>query len=552
MAPEQAEGRLKDVGPHTDVYALGAVLYECLTGRPPFVGASVLETLEQVRTREPVPPSRLRPQVPRDLETICLKCLHKEPARRYASALELAEDLGRYLCGEPVRARPVGRLERAGRWCRRKPAAAALVGVSALAALVLVGVIGTSAGIVYRNNQELARTNQDLEGQRNQARLEEGKANEARDRAEATLARSLLRPLGHGTGPVNAIELDALWELAESPSDRVRLLFIEQAFPRAGTARQLRNRAELALHAAVGLDRQRRERVEAILLRHLRDDAASLSLREEVALAAAQANSSPELVAAAARLLSEALDKETDFRARQSLAQGLSAVAARLSPEEAATAATATRLLSEALAQETDYFRTRSVLAQALVAVAARLSPEEAATAIRFLTEALAKEINPYTRKSLAQALSAVAVLLGPEEATRLLSEALAQETDSNARQSLAEGLVAVSVRLGPEEAVQRSLLAARAVAGTAPLPPLAGLAVLIQAAQPLPSHLSTQELVDHLKMPTCVGPAREPFLKLLGERYHRAFADQWEVVEYAEKHLPDLDLKSPPKRPGK
>src|SRR5262249_40764305 len=148
---------------------------------------------------------------------------------------------------------------------------------------------------------------------------------------------------------------------------------------------------------------------------------------------------------------------------------------------------------------------------------------------------------------------------LGPEEgarhaaaAARLLSEAPAKEGDSIAQRSLAQGLVTVSVQLGPEEALQRSLLAARAVAGLAPLPPLADLAALTQAAQPLPSRLSTQELVDLLKMPTCVGPAREPFLKLLGERYHREFADQWEFVEYAHDHLPDIDLTTPPKRPGK
>jgi serine/threonine protein kinase len=126
MAPEQAKGT-GAVGPAADIYALGAILYTSLTGHPPFQGTSPWLTLEQVVHQEPVPPRRLQPGVPRDLETICLKCLQKEPGRRYASAADLAEDLRRSLADRPIRARSPAPAERLGRWCRRNPLAASLL-----------------------------------------------------------------------------------------------------------------------------------------------------------------------------------------------------------------------------------------------------------------------------------------------------------------------------------------------------------------------------------------------------------------------------------------
>jgi WD40 repeat protein len=142
MAPEQAQGRTREIGPRTDVYALGAILYECLTGRPPFLAETSLDTVLQVIHAEPVPPSRLRPKVPRELETVCLKCLEKDPRRRYDTALDLAEDLRRFLVGEPIKARPVRLWQRGVKWARRRPAVAGLLALCIL--LAALGVAGVS------------------------------------------------------------------------------------------------------------------------------------------------------------------------------------------------------------------------------------------------------------------------------------------------------------------------------------------------------------------------------------------------------------------------
>jgi WD40 repeat protein len=138
MAPEQAESKLGQIGPATDIYALGGILYEMLTGRPPFEAATPLDTVLQVTSDDPVPPHRLQPKVPLDLETICLKCLEKKPSKRYTNAEALADDLRRFLAGEPILARPIGVWERARKWAARHPAAAALLGVSSLAILVIM------------------------------------------------------------------------------------------------------------------------------------------------------------------------------------------------------------------------------------------------------------------------------------------------------------------------------------------------------------------------------------------------------------------------------
>jgi eukaryotic-like serine/threonine-protein kinase len=191
MAPEQTFGQPDEVGPAADVYALGAILYECLTGRPPFQAATPLDTLLQVRGDDPVPPTRLVPSVPRDLETICLKCLQKEPQRRYPSATTLAEDLRRFLAGEPISARPISFPARAIRWARRRKAAAALVGVSVVAVLSLV-ILGAWHQVRLQGfNTELRVERDAAERLRTQAQAKEAEARQQKEEAEAHFRSAL-------------------------------------------------------------------------------------------------------------------------------------------------------------------------------------------------------------------------------------------------------------------------------------------------------------------------------------------------------------------------
>ncbi len=210
MAPEQAQGK---TGPSADIYALGAILYELLTGRPPFRSETAAETVLQVIYQEPLPPSHLNLKTPRDLETICLKCLHKDPQRRYATAAALADDLRRFQRGEPIAARPAGLPSRLGKWARRRPTHAAMIAGSLLLVVALV-VGGMWLALHQAERRRLVEADlKDVAALQEQARWWEARA--ALDRAEARLDAGvpddLRRRIGQSRRDLDlVIQLDAI------------------------------------------------------------------------------------------------------------------------------------------------------------------------------------------------------------------------------------------------------------------------------------------------------------------------------------------------------
>lgn len=187
MAPEQASGLGKQVGRPADVYALGAILYEGLTGRPPFQAPTAMETIFQVVHQEPLAPTRLQPQLPRDLEAVCLKCLHKEPERRYATALDLADDLQRVIEGRPTVARPASVVEMGWRWCRRNKAVAGLSAAVLASVLAGAGVALALAVLAQHQADEAANHAARADEEKNRAgalaKLAERRADEAAQQA---------------------------------------------------------------------------------------------------------------------------------------------------------------------------------------------------------------------------------------------------------------------------------------------------------------------------------------------------------------------------------
>jgi tetratricopeptide (TPR) repeat protein len=243
MAPEQAGGHAARAGVPADVYALGAILYECLTGRPPFQGLTVADTLRLVVGSDPLPVQRLRPGVPRDLATICHKCLHKAPEKRYASAAALADDLECWLTGQPIQARRVGELERARLWARRNRALAVAFAAVALA-LVTGSVVSTWFGLRAGREADRARqAEQDAVRDRDRARGAERTATAEKRDADLRAALGL-----RGSKQIDfAVQVADKWARAKRWAEVTALL--REAHEGAPADAGLRRRLGLALLA---------------------------------------------------------------------------------------------------------------------------------------------------------------------------------------------------------------------------------------------------------------------------------------------------------------
>jgi hypothetical protein len=431
MAPEQARGQAAAVGPAADVYALGAILYELLTGRPPFRAETAVETVVQVIYQDPVPPSQLNATVPRDLETVCLKCLHKEPERRYVSAAALAEDLRRYLLGQVIAARPVGPLERAGKWIRRNRAVASLA-----AAAVVTLLAGTVVSLLFaweaRRQEGLATDRAgDLERQaialKAQTRAATENAQRAREKEEEVrrvLIASLLIPIEANAHPLKSrldnTEVIVLCQLRKLPRE-VRLQFLETALRDPEAARRVGRRADWVIQSIVGADRSLRDEVGQLLVRHNQNPATT----PEVMLAGAQLGHAANLdnrvwVERAAEVLSAALcDEGLERDDCIPLAESFAAVIDHLPRAQAA----------EHSARVTDVFRTRLQEPSGMLVYYAQFGP---------VIEVVSPHLDPVAANRAAETIGAI--LHNPK-------------SHPGAWEVLAKAQVAVCKRLPPPDA---------------------------------------------------------------------------------------------------
>jgi hypothetical protein len=539
LPPEQAAG--KDVGPLADVYGLGAILYECLTGRPPFKGATATDTVTQVMANEPARPSLLNPSVPAALEAICLKCLAKEPAQRYRNAKALGDDLNRFLAGESVAPRAASES-----WLRQNPVVSALtvaLGVTlglGIAVAVLLGLSASSqAARASRErdranslaqqveevkqradaNAQLAKDNEaNAKDNEEKAKQNEKKANQQQQQAarereelEAALVDSLMRPLSHsasrsdqgrrGAAPLGPVEAESLQQLAGLHGDRLRLRFLETVLTDPRGAAVAGRRGEWIVQSTVGLDNERRRQAEALVLQ------AQSAKMPELALASAKVGvelnlNDPRWSKPAAEALVAAMNKTTDAGALSSLAQTLAAVSERMEWADAIGHTTkAGETLVGAMTKTTDP-AALGELALGLQALGdrtpARLSSDQAARAVPILAAAAGKAKTPAAAQALASAMSGVCERLNSRDAEKAaigVVTVAGESTEPHGLGAVALGMSAVSKRLEVEAPARYAAkVADPLVLALTKTTDQAALAALVEGLKAIGAHLPAKE----------------------------------------------------------
>ncbi|MBM3983372.1 MAG: serine/threonine protein kinase [Planctomycetes bacterium] len=482
MAPEQAAGKVREVGTAADVYALGAVMYDVLTGRPPFLGDSVAVTLQKVPTEEPARPRKLNAAIPADLETICLKCLEKVPAKRYPTAQALADDLLRYARNEPIGARPTGALERTTKWVRRNKVIA-----GALAAVTLAVLAGGGLSLAFgfearaqakeaKKQKEEAdaatareeREKLDAVRARNELKGANDELTRAQERVSRTLAQALLGPVlaNSNGGELSSYEQEAFWRVAGARREPVAWLFLEEAVRTPLTCKQLQGRTDYSLHAALGLDGARRRAAEELLLARMRAPGTSRETAHGLALALARLGGiTTEAATAAVRALTAPLDGTTGAPHAPDYFHALTALAPLLAPADAAAAA---RVLDERFVK-IGYVPDH--LAGARAALGARGGPGEVAKARADLVAAargeLAKPMEADAHHLWTRLLPIVIHDTAPAELpgyARMIVSEIAKPRDPSIRVMWVDCLALVTDRLPAAEAAKFTTEATRAV----------------------------------------------------------------------------------------
>ena len=476
MAPEQAAGR-KDLTVSADVYSLGVILYERLTGRTPFTGDNVLTLLRQARESEPPRPSTILPGMDRDLETVVLKCLDKEPSRRYASAEALADDLDRWLKGEPIQARPVGQAERLALWCRRNPVVSGLT--AAVAASLLIGIVVSTYFAVQASRRAIAESRE--RALRSRRRKEHGGTPRAALRTPSTpIGRAASRRaprLGRsGNSPGSATRASASDSWTRPPAIRLR-------------AEQLRTRSEPALIAAIGLDPEKRVHGSRLLAERVFDSTLNLKQKCDIALLALELEDWPGIASEKySKIIIEALAEEQVEQTRQAWERHVWEFFPRLDQSVAIP------LLDAVVVRDPDppygqllkidslgdtssvQGKTRRFCGQAIRVLDAlhhrfsflsdfppgalvtylekpllRQGPD---TAARIIFEVLADNAKAGFREELARALIRVVEGVDPTNAAHLLEDLLSlTPDDQNSVTTFSESILTVADRMQPNEA---------------------------------------------------------------------------------------------------